>query len=234
MTPEKMKIIRMSALGIFILSMIGYMAFDAMSTPPKTPPIAPSVEESEVISTQEMPITPITSIDEGEVSEIDESEVKLPPTVSTEPNEVVRVVTYQPTHKATQVIEALEDTYISEVNKKKLAAQIAEKIEKQTLESMSIEVLQSSTPASTEQAQTSYSLMDGLTVKSIVVTPKRTAAWLNVNGEEIPVEMGVWVGNYRVVNITKDFVRFNDKQGQGFTKYVPSFVATPIPGQTNE
>lgn len=229
MTPETKKKIRMGVLAAVGLSMVGYMAFDMLISQSSTPPpIASNVTEPNLEFMQEAAsLSPAPQFEaHGEQLQPESRDVLLPATAY-DASQAQTVITYQPSQKAQDVLNSLEATYLSKVNTDKLNAQIAEEKSQQSLEAlapMPQTVVETTVQPSTETA----SIIDAIQVKSIVVTPKRTTAWLSVNGENIPVEYGVWVGDVRVVNITKDFVRFNNKQGKGFTKYVPSAMNPPI------
>ena len=212
MTLDTKKKIKFGGLGALMFLMIAYMAYDVLGEA-ETPPIISSVETPSELDFMIEPVAsrPAPLFDVPETT-------NEPVHLSAEPVDLV--ITYQSSQKAKDVLDALETTYISQVNKNKLAAQIAEQAEKQTLDSMQLKPV-IETPVS-EPVITRSSIIDLITVKSVVITPTRTTAWLNINGGDIPVQYGVWVEDLRVVNITKDFVRFNNKNGQGFTKYVPS------------
>lgn len=229
MTPETTKKIRMTVLGVLGLSMVGYMAFEALSGSSSTPPpISSNVSEPNLDFMEEAAsLPPAPKFEEAREEWQPETAYAQPETQST-------VITYQPSQKAKDVLDALEVTYISKVNTDKLTAQIAEETTKQSLDAMQpqAQMVVETAPPVIENA----SVIDAIQVKSIVVTPKRSTAWLSVNGENIPVQYGVWVGDVRVVNITKDFVRFVNKKGAEFTKHVPSSatIYTPPKGEGNE
>ncbi|MGL1255020.1 hypothetical protein ACSTLX_25030, partial [Vibrio parahaemolyticus] len=54
----------------------------------------------------------------------------------------------------------------------------------------------------------------------------RITAWIEAEeGGARPVQRGAWVGSAKVVDITKDSVRFVTESGKSITKYVD----TPMP-----
>jgi len=228
MTPEKKKKIGKAALLVMMILMLAYMAFDSLTGSNSTPPPISSsvVEPNHNYMDEPASLVPTPKIEEQ--SDIVPIENAYAP-----PEPQTTIITYQPSQKAKDVLDALEATYISKVNTDKLTAQIAEKKEKQSLDAMQpqsvVEVIQPPVMETT-------SMIDSIQVKSIVVTPKRSTAWLSVNDENIPVQYGVWVGDVRVVNITKDFVRFVNKNGAEFTKHVPSsaVIQTQQKGEGSE
>ncbi|RJX65860.1 hypothetical protein DZ860_21105 [Vibrio sinensis] len=235
MTPETKKKIRMAVLATIGLSMVGYMAFDMLSGSSSTPPpISSNLNEPNTHEPNLDFMVEAASLAPAPQFE-PQDEALLSQNVTMQPESLTTTVTYQASIKAKEVLDALEATYISKVNTDKLTAQIAEQTTKQSLDAMQLPP-QAVVETITTPVTPNTSVIDAIEVKSIVVTPTRTTAWLSVNGENIPVQYGVWVGDVRVVNITKDFVRFSNKDGKGFTKHVPSSatILTPPKGVENE
>ncbi|AUW07636.1 hypothetical protein [Vibrio campbellii] len=243
------KTVRITGMGVIAFAMMGWMGYDFLSQP-STPPMSsdvPSELFAEPVdsSTQDVAmlaadeaITPqpdeatkpkqevvdvaiTTSI--GATTSLVDTEEKRP-TIESPPS----MVTFTLSHKAQAVLDALEETYLSQVTDAKLTAQIAAQQRQDTL----TQLTQNDIVVDTPVIEPTLATIDRLTVKSIVSTPNRITAWVELNGQTVPIQRGAWINDVRALNITKDFVRFVNKQGKEFTKYVDT--ALPIVSEKDD
>ncbi|WP_322805340.1 hypothetical protein SO574_23505 (plasmid) [Vibrio alfacsensis] len=227
-----MKTIRMVGMGTLAVGMVGWMGVDFLSQP-STPPMSSDVPTEILTQVDESPEQEVAMLvaeqaldPEPEfVLEVEAESARLKEVAMDEPQIHTQpkmeslsqpMVTFTLSESAQTVLEALEETYISQVTDAKLTAQIAQQQRQDALNQMTQEVVVMDTPVFAPTLST----VDRLTVKSIVSTPTRITAWVEINGQTVPIQRGAWVDDVRAVNITKDFVRFVNKRGEEFTKYV--------------
>ncbi|WP_017187970.1 hypothetical protein [Vibrio harveyi] len=239
------KTIRMIGMGGIAIAMIAWMGYDFLSQP-TTPPISSDVpteiyvEPADAQPLEETSLTPEESI--PPLAEIIDQQTQARQTTNTvssnaSVSELIAaenaamiastevpspMVTFTLSNRAQKVLDALEETYISQVTDAKLTAQIAARTRQDELDKLT----EKEEVTIVTSFDTSKSTIDLLTVKSIVSTPKRITAWIELNGQTVPIQRGAWIDDVRALNITKDFVRFVNKQGKEFTKYVDT--ALPI------
>ncbi|MCY9828830.1 hypothetical protein [Vibrio chagasii] len=65
-------------------------------------------------------------------------------------------------------------------------------------------------------------------LKSVILTPNTTRAWVEYQGRLIPVEQGAWIDDLKIHRIEKGSVLLMSKSGRELTLYVPK-VVTPTP-----
>lgn len=238
-----MKTIRMVGMGTLAVGMAGWMAVDFLSHP-STPPMSSDVPTEILTQVDESPEQEVAMLvaeqtlePESEFTlEVEPESALLKEVVMEEPQIHTQpkteslsqpMVTFTLSERAQTVLDALEDTYISQVTDAKLTAQIAEQQRQDALNQMTQEVV-----IDTPVFAPTISTIDRLTVKSIVSTPTRITAWVEIHGQTVPIQRGAWVDDVRAVNITKDFVRFVNKRGEEFTKYVDTTL--PIVSEKND
>lgn len=243
------KTVRMTGMGVIAFAMMGWMGYDFLSQP-STPPISSDVPtelfaEPVDSSTQDVAmlaadeaITPQPKLVAEPPQEQEAVEVVVHDVIdgSTSPastaadllQENEPTVTFTLSHQAQAVLNALEETYLSQVTDAKLTAQIAAQQRQDTL----TQLTQNDIVVDTPVLEPTLTTMDRLTVKSIVSTPNRITAWVELDGRTVPIQRGAWINDVRALNITKDFVRFVNKQGKEFTKYVDT--ALPIVSEKDD
>lgn len=243
------KTVRITGMGVIAFAMMGWMGYDFLSQP-STPPMSSDVPtelfaEPVDSSTQDVAmlaadeaITPqpdeatkpkqevvdvaiTTSI--GATTSLVDAEEKRP-TIESPPS----MVTFTLSHRAQAVLDALEETYLSQVTDAKLTAQIAAQQRQDAL----TQLTQNDIVVDAPVIEPTLATIDRFTVKSIVSTPNRITAWVELNGQTVPIQRGAWINDVRALNITKDFVRFVNKQGKEFTKYVDT--ALPIVSEKDD
>ncbi|HFQ5058995.1 hypothetical protein WM008_19720 [Vibrio vulnificus] len=223
-----MKTLRMVGMGILAISMASWLAVDFLSSP-NTPLISsdgPTEIFSEPVHRTEDVVATLVVEEVVSPKPANAQPVETTPPIelnvvsTTKPN--APVVTFTLSNRAQAVLNALEETYLSQVTDAKLTAQIAAQQRQDTLDQLTQEAIIIEHPA----VPLPLSSLDRLTVKSIVSTPKRITAWVELNGQTVPIQHGAWVEDVKALNITKDFVQFIDKQGRTLTKYVETVLPT--------
>lgn len=239
-----MKTIRMVGMGTLAVGMAGWMAVDFLSQP-STPPMSsdvpteiltqvdnsPEQEVAMLMAEQTLEPTPDLILEVEPEPALVSSVVMEEPQIHTQPKTESLsqpMVTFTLSERAQTVLNALEETYISQVTDAKLTAKISEQQRQDALNQMTQEVVVMDAPVFAPTIST----IDRLTVKSIVSTPTRITAWVEIHGQTVPIQRGAWVDDVRAVNITKDFVRFVNKRGEEFTKYVDTTL--PIVSEKND
>ncbi len=129
--------------------------------------------------------------------------------------------------KTQKLLDALENDVVS---KAVLAANEA-RLAELTSEKALAEVQAPFPKESAMPPSATSSTVDLISVKSIVFNPTRTTAWLQISNELIPVEQDAFVNDLRVLSIHKNFVRFSDKNGKVFAKYINTKVQRPQQGE---
>lgn len=216
------KTLRIAGLGTVAFALATWMAINALSTPPAPVMIEDGLSEIAPLQSEESLTPPRPLLSPTSTIEEVQDEVTQPSLISPVMIEkpVPMNVTFALSSRAKTVLEALEETYVSQVNEAKLAALVAEKNQQKALDALAtpkvVHVMSPPPPTS--------SVIDRLIVKSIVSTPIRITAWIELDGQTAPVSIGTWIDDVKAHNITKDFVRFLDKQGQGHTKYVETHL----------
>lgn len=245
------KTIRMTGMGVIAFAMMGWMGYDFLSQP-STPPMTsdvpteiyvepvdvPPQEETGLTPEEIMPPLPETidlQTQERQIANAASSNIRVNEFIAAEETAMVAsteapstVVTFTLSHRAQAVLNALEETYLSQVTDAKLTAQIAAQQRQDTL----TQLTQNDIVVDTPVIEPTLATIDRLTVKSIVSTPNRITAWVELNGQTVPIQRGAWINDVRALNITKDFVRFVNKQGKEFTKYVDT--ALPIVSEKDD
>ncbi|EJN6713233.1 hypothetical protein NQN45_004091 [Vibrio vulnificus] len=233
-----MKTLRMVGMGTLAIGMVGWMAVDFLSTP-STPPMSsevpteiltqvdesPEQEVAMLVAEHALEPTPEFVLEVAPGSARVKEVVIDEPLIHVQPKSESRtqpVVTFALSNRAQAVLNALEETYLSQVTDAKLTAQIAAQQRQEAFNQLTTEeiIIAAPTPAP------AFSAIDRLTVKSIVSTPTRITAWVELNGQTHPIQRGAWVADVRALNITKDFVQFTNQQGDTFTKYVDTTLPT--------
>lgn len=207
---------RMGLMGVIIVMMVGYLAFDTfIDTPPRpTPRLTQSdnvlAQSDNVLTQSRLPMSKTLS-------------APLEKEPKAEKKDVV-VFTLSP--KAELALNELQSTYFSKLRDARLKAQIAEKKSQRELDEYNAPP-QHQPPRRTTQDTEPLTdvIINQVEVKSIVKTPTRTTAWIgSLNGQARPIQVGAWVGDAKVIDITSNSVRFKRK-GQTIQKY----VAAPLP-----
>lgn len=243
------KTVRMTGMGVIAFAMMGWMGYDFLSQPSTPPmssdvptelfaePVDSSTQDVAMLAADEaIPPQPKLVAEppqeqeavEVVVHDVIDGSISPAPTAADLLPENVPTVTFTLSHRAQAVLNALEETYLSQVTDAKLTAQIAAQQRQDTL----TQLTQNDIVVDTPVIEPTLATIDRLTVKSIVSTPNRITAWVELNGQTVPIQRGAWINDVRALNITKDFVRFVNKQGKEFTKYVDT--ALPIVSEKDD
>lgn len=233
------KTTRMIGMGGVAIAMVSWMGYDYFSKQAPPPIISdyPTEIDAEPVDTQvqvEESIPPQPEIIDQQTQvqqaiDTDHSGVVMSEFISSDEMAItadteapLSVVTFTLSNHSKKVLNALEETYLSQVTDAKLAAQISATTRQNELDKLQEKEVVTIVP----DVKPSLSTIDLLTVKSIVSTPKRITAWVQINDQTVPIQRGAWIDDVRALNITKDFVRFVNKQGKEFTKYVDTTLPT--------
>ncbi len=242
------KTVRIAGMSVIAFAMMGWMGYDFLSKP-STPPMNSDVptevfavdnaaQDVAMLAADEA-ITPQSEFVAKPIQEVVDVEINTTPTGATAPlvyaeeiqspdEDTPPMVTFTLSNRSQAILDALEDTYISQVTDAKLTAQIAQQQRQDTFNQLT----QDDVVVETSVFIPTLTTIDRLTVKSIVSTPNRITAWVELNGQTVPIQRGAWVDDVRALNITKDFVRFVNKQGKEFTKYVDTSL--PIVSENDD
>ncbi|MGD1336100.1 hypothetical protein ACP6H1_27280 [Vibrio harveyi] len=207
------KKIRMSLMGSLIVGMAGYLAYDMLiDTPSRPTPQAPTpqiVIPSDDVLAQTPTPQPIAA-----------------PMVEQPKTEAKEVVVFELSPKAELALDELQRTYFAKLRDARLKAEIAEKKSQRELDEYSSIPNTTPPPRRTPQSEPLTNVViNQVEIKSIVKTPNRTTAWIgSLNGQSRPIQVGAWVGDAKVIEITSNSVRF-ERNGQ----YIRKYVAAPLP-----
>lgn len=238
MSKEAMPIWKKALYGVLValsVVMLCFMAYDVVfkSEPVKSTAndFAAAVTQPQVIdapSYVELEAGTVDSVPEPpSYAELESSKVDLVPVAKT-PAQPIQKARFQlsVSDKTQKLLDALENDVVSKAVLAANEARLAELTSEKALAEVQAPPKESATPPSTTS-----STVDLISVKSIVFNPTRTTAWLQISNELIPVEQDAFVNDLRVLSIHKNFVRFSDKNGKVFAKYINTKVQRPQQGE---
>ncbi|EOG7748424.1 TPA: hypothetical protein ACSQMR_003454 [Vibrio cholerae] len=235
MSKEAMPIWKKALYGVLValsVVMLCFMAYDVVfkSEPVKSTAndFAAAVTQPQVIdapSYVELEAGTVDSVPEPpSYAELESSKVDLVPVAKT-PAQKARFQ-LSVSDKTQKLLDALENDVVSKAVLAANEARLAELTSEKALAEVQAPPKESATPPSATS-----STVDLISVKSIVFNPTRTTAWLQISNELIPVEQDAFVNDLRVLSIHKNFVRFSDKNGKVFAKYINTKVQRPQQGE---
>ncbi|EKF9578256.1 hypothetical protein O1C78_003112 [Vibrio cholerae] len=234
MSKEAMATKKKALYGVLVTLSIIMMCFMAYDVVFKSKPVKPAANDFAAAVTQpqvidapsyvELEAGTVDSLPEPpSYAELESSKVDLVPVAKTEKAHFQLSVS----DKTQKLLDALENDVVS---KAVLAANEA-RLAELTSEKALAEVQAPFPKESAMPPSATSSTVDLISVKSIVFNPTRTTAWLQISNELIPVEQDAFVNDLRVLSIHKNFVRFSDKNGKVFAKYINNKVQRPQQGE---
>ncbi|MGG6325170.1 hypothetical protein ACQ5UC_15995 [Vibrio cholerae] len=239
MSKEAMATKKKALYGVLVTLSIIMMCFMAYDVVFKSKPVKPAANDFAAAVTQpqvidapsyvELEAGTVDSVPEPpSYSELESSKVDLVPVAKT-PAQPIQKARFQlsVSDKTQKLLDALENDVVS---KAVLAANEA-RLAELTSEKALTEVQAPFPKESAMPPSATSSTVDLISVKSIVFNPTRTTAWLQISNELIPVEQDAFVNDLRVLSIHKNFVRFSDKNGKVFAKYINTKVQRPQQGE---
>ncbi|GLR76822.1 hypothetical protein [Aliivibrio sifiae] len=126
------------------------------------------------------------------------------------------------TKETNDILDSLQQAYASDIKTRELKAKIEEKKASQTYD-----LIANPPKAPVEKKPVinvvpqfkTLSMTQGITVKSIFKRDDRVVAWVELEGQLIPIKKGARLNHLVVDDITKNAVIFNDN-GQRITRYM--------------
>ncbi|HAT7601917.1 TPA: hypothetical protein JAW24_003367 [Vibrio cholerae O1] len=235
MSKEAMATKKKALYGVLVTLSIIMMCFMAYDVVFKSKPVKPAANDFAAAVTQpqvidapsyvELEAGTVDSLPEPpSYAELESSKVDLVPVAKTPEKARFQLSVSDKTQK---LLDALENDVVS---KAVLAANEA-RLAELTSEKALAEVQAPFPKESAMPPSATSSTVDLISVKSIVFNPTRTTAWLQISNELIPVEQDAFVNDLRVLSIHKNFVRFSDKNGKVFAKYINTKVQRPQQGE---
>ncbi|HAS4026646.1 TPA: hypothetical protein P7K80_001936 [Vibrio cholerae] len=229
MSKEAMATKKKALYGVLVTLSIIMMCFMAYDVVFKSKPVKPAANDFAAAVTQpqvidapsyvELEAGTVDSLPEPpSYAELESSKVDLVPKARFQ---------LSVSDKTQKLLDALENDVVS---KAVLAANEA-RLAELTSEKALAEVQAPFPKESAMPPSATSSTVDLISVKSIVFNPTRTTAWLQISNELIPVEQDAFVNDLRVLSIHKNFVRFSDKNGKVFAKYINTKVQRPQQGE---
>ncbi|HAS4945373.1 TPA: hypothetical protein I7C74_003326 [Vibrio cholerae] len=234
MSKEAMFTKKKALYGVLVtlsIIMMCFMAYDVVFKPKPVKAaandFAAAVTQPQVIdapSYVELEAGTVDSVYEPSYAGLESSKVDLAPVAKAPEKARFQLSVSDKTQK---LLDALENDVVS---KAVLAANEA-RLAELTSEKALAEVQAPFPKESAMPPSATSSTVDLISVKSIVFNPTRTTAWLQISNELIPVEQDAFVNDLRVLSIHKNFVRFSDKNGKVFSKYINTKVQRPQQGE---
>ncbi|OCH44919.1 hypothetical protein [Aliivibrio fischeri] len=215
MSKTKKQKLLYSIMVVAMMGMVGNMAYSYLSSSKKVTQRA-LAEQRQAWELKQTTPPPI------ETPEISAPIIKKTPSTST-----LSVDTMALSDDAKASLASLKKAYLSDINTIANNAKIAEIESSQHLNALQHpapvkkkEVV--STPKkptyTPPQTTVSASLLEQVKVKSIFFNDTRVVAWLDLNGQLVPVKKGAHIWGAIVTDITKNSVIFNDN-GHKVTRY---------------
>ena len=214
MSKEAMPTKKKALYGVLVtlsIIMMCFMAYDAVLKPK---PVKTAANDFAAVVTQPQVINAHSYV------ELEDGTVDLVP-VAKKPTQTIEKARFQlsVSDKTQKLLDALENDIVSKAVLAANEAKLAELTSEKALAEVAAPIKkESSMPSLTS------STVDLISVKSIVFNPTRTTAWIQIGNELIPVEQDAFVNDLRVLSIHKNFVRFSDKNGKVFAKYINTKV----------
>lgn len=229
MSKEAMPTKKKALYGVLVtlsIIMMCFMAYDAVFKPK---PVKAANDFAAAVTQPQVEAGTVDSVPEPpSYAELESSKVDLVPVAKT-PAQPIEKARFQlsVSDKTQKLLDALENDVVSKAVQAANEARLAELTSEKALAEVQAPFPKESAmpPSSTS------STVDLISVKSIVFNPTRTTAWLQISNELIPVEQDAFVNDLRVLSIHKNFVRFSDKNGKVFAKYINTKVQRPQQGE---
>lgn len=215
MSKTKKQKLLYSIMAVAIMGMVGNMTYSSFSNSKKATQraLAKQTQAWELKQTTRPPI---------ETPEISTPIIKKTPSTST-----LSVETVALSDDAKASLASLKNAYFSDIKTTEHNAKIAEIEANQHLNALQHPVPVKKKEAVSTPKKPSYvpthavvsaSLLEQMKVKSIFFSDKRVVAWLDLNGQLVPVKEGAHIWGAIVTGITKNSVIFNDN-GHKVTRY---------------
>lgn len=221
------KIPKKTIIMIAISTLLGgYSAWDALSTSSK--PVVQSTinnQDAEDDIYKNIEPEPVQIVQEFEpIKEVQPIEKEEPPFQPLPPSyfskeegkQIVKVVEKpkQPAFKLSKeaqiVLDNLESQYANDVQLNLVNSQIALKEAQGKLAEINKPKAVEKTEVKEEKQLKAISLKDRMTISSIIIASKNKRAWVNVDGEDIPIAEGAVFYGVKVVSISSNSVMFQD------------------------
>lgn len=129
---------------------------------------------------------------------------------------------FELTKDAQHILNSLQQAYASDINTRELNAKIEEKKASQAYDLIAHPPKTQSKPTQKKVMSSSSnrpSMASAITIKSIFKRDTRVVAWVELEGQLIPIKKGARLNHLVVEDITKNAVIFNDN-GKRLTRYM--------------
>ena len=201
---ETKKKIALGVGGLLMVGMVSSMAIDMFSSPTPRASTAPLVLEEE--QTTQYPSVYYKGNE----------------------NDSVPSVVIPLSDDATDMINALETSYLSTIKTQAISAAILEIEVQQRLDELKDDALYGDVRAElvevVQPIAVTPSVIDRLQIKSIIANPNSMTAFIDIAGQLIPVKKGEFVEDAKIHDISRNAVVFN-RGNKLITKYIK---AAPI------